>query len=94
MSFCLVSNPPLSINCLAAMGSSTKVGALKFRSLIRRLPLHVWAQSVPGYAVREARKIFDFLDADQMTAGNISFQHQSGKAMARGEQAGGQATKP
>ncbi len=25
-------------------------GALKFRSLIRRLPLHVWAQSVPGYA--------------------------------------------
>ena len=49
--------------------------SLKFRSLIRRLPLHVRTQIIAGYAVRKSREVFDFLEVDQMAAGNIGFQH-------------------
>ena len=65
-------------------------GALEFGALIRRLTLHRWAEIVAGYSVGEAGKVFDLLDADQMAAGDIGFQHQRGKAMARSEQAGSQ----
>ena len=68
--------------------------ALEFRSLFPRLALHGWAEIVAGYSVREARKVFNLLNADQMSARDIGFQNQRGKAMAHGEQAGSQATEP
>jgi len=47
-----------------------------------------------GDSVRKAGKIFDLLDADQMAAGDVAFQHQRGKAVARGEQSRGQSSEP
>ncbi len=68
--------------------------ALEFRSLFPRLALHSWAEIIAGYSVREAREVFNLLNADQMSARDIGFQNQRGKAMARGEQPGSQATEP
>ena len=69
------------------------LSALKLGTVICGLTLHRRTEVITGNAVWKSRKVFDLFDADQVAAGNVGFEHESRKSVARGEQTRGEASE-